>query len=1212
MAVRRAESEPKAQKPRGKRQKPPEPPVARRAGCFGITARMALLGSLAAAAMIGLGGGVLGGLYEYYIVLHPGPEFAPDNLRKIISQESPVYYRDGVTPVGVFFENEHRVYVPFDALPEPWIVSIVAAEDSAFWTHPGFSVKHLVRAMRDDLLAGSVVAGGSTLTQQTAKNLFYRPDRSARSKGIELVNALRLEAHFSKSEILTFYANQFHVTGNGRGFGIAARHFFDKEPEDLTLLECAFLAGLVKAPAYYDPFQGDEATRRAAIARANDRTTYVLGRIAEVPAETLAGPMPISGDASSADAYQARVVAVRKLQDEARHLLADGFQIPFKHGTFRYESSAVLDEVARRLAAPPFDKILGDKGLDPASGLVVVTTLDPDAEREATYGLWHHLSEAGTWLEQLDATDYVHPDMKPPRFDPDFPPRTHEFRYGAVAAVLDPDGKKHLQIDLGGSTCVVDRDGMARAAVAVYRGQKRSSSAKAPGSAVDDFVDALPVGSVVWVSVRSVPEKGPALCDLEVRPELQGSVVVLDHGQMRAMVGGNDNRNFNRATALRQFGSTWKPLVYHSALQLGWSPADVLDNRRNVFSFSGSWYWPSPDHAPADRVSMAWAGVNSENLASVWLLYHLTDRLDGAEVQNLARSLDLARRSGEDADAYRTRIQKLGVLPTPARVEESAYFHARRDVLRGIAETAHPEDELALTSMPYGWGYDAERAKVAGDAVKTAAIENSWTRFSARVATCKAQYAALAGALADRRFPLPAEIPDLTVDPVARPFAVACGTPPAGYVAFGPEMVDQDPPLEIDSELPTTAPEPVPEPQPERHGLFGHRGDPEPEARPKPDRPPRPPRIRGPDLQSFDDVPIDLRLHGATADAVQRAIDRQHALWDGAGRPDLYDPEILYWNQDFRALLGLRYVTSLAEAYGVVTDLQEVLSLPLGASEITLEEAASLYTGLVSGLAWEFPGVASVGPVATPADPALLIAEIRDVDGRVLYRADSRPKVVAPAETAALTADILRNVVRFGTGRRADDAIQESGLPVPVGGKTGTTNDYKNVAFLGYAPVATPAGYDPANGLIVGAYVGYDDNRPLTNGGIRLAGASGALPAWIGTVQGLQSAGLLGHDVPTVASQGGAWALVSPPGVTRIPAEAGTGLPLTGELVDLAQPSMLVAAPKAPEVEFDRLERPSRVAPGTEEIPSVTERRHRHRDDDAWSEPAAPDATEPD
>ena len=176
--------------------------------------------------------------YQEEVVEDPGPEFTREAILQIIAQESPVYYRDGASRIGVFFDLEHRKYVPYAEIPQDFVHAIVSAEDAEFFEHHGVSFKHLVRATGQNIKAGHVVAGGSTLTQQTAKNLFYRPDRSFKSKGEELVNALKLEAHFSKEEILEFYTNQFHVSANGRGLGIAARYFFDKDVKDLTTKEC--------------------------------------------------------------------------------------------------------------------------------------------------------------------------------------------------------------------------------------------------------------------------------------------------------------------------------------------------------------------------------------------------------------------------------------------------------------------------------------------------------------------------------------------------------------------------------------------------------------------------------------------------------------------------------------------------------------------------------------------------------------------------------------------------------------------------------------------------------------------------------------------------------------------------------------------------------------------------------------------------------------
>ncbi len=1078
---------------------------------------LARLGALSGtAAVIGLAGLAVAGVggwwaYRHYVVDEPGPEFDRAHVRSIIAQESPVFFRDGTTRVGVFFESEHRQFVPFDELPTAYVMAIVAAEDGTYWTHPGVSAKHVVRAFRDNLLAGDLVAGGSTLTQQTAKNLFYRPDRSLRAKLGELLNALKLEAHFDKTEILEFYANQFHVTGNGRGLGIAARHFFDKDPQDLTTLEAAFLAGLVKGPANYDPFFGDDAHRERAIERAHARTRYVLSRMVDEPVEHLAGP-PSDGTAAGDRLRAERVARATAVRDEAVALLKDGFELPFRHGNFRYDSSAVLDEVARRLAEPPFDDILGQAGIDDPknAGLVVITTLDVAAQREATWSLWHHLTEVGTWLEAKGPADFVVPGARPPRFDPDLLPGPHEFRLARVVEKPGAAGKKTVTLDLGGAPCTVDRAGVVRVAVATERGRRKDSGAKASSEVVDAWVDALPTDGVVLASVREVSPEG-RICDLELRPELQGSVVVLEEGQVRAMVGGNDNRNFNRATALRQFGSTWKPLVYHAALSLGWSPDDVIDNGRNVFPFSSTWYYPSPDHDPQPQVSMSWAGVNSENLAAVWLLYHLTDRLDGDEVRQLAGQLDLAPRPGESTEAYQTRIQRLGVLPTRARVEEGLFLQSRREVLAGIESGRHPEDEVALQSLLFGWGFATERNRAGSS--RAAALANDFQSLRERRDSCRFQAEALERAIEAGQAPDPSVVTDLTVQREGDRVHVACGEVPEGYVTPDAAFVAGT----------WSAPpeEPAP-PEPGRFRLF-----PRPRARPAP--------VEGPQLDALDDLLIDDRLHWSTLDELDAAFERRKLTIDET--VDLYDPEILYWHQDFRVLLSMRYVASLAQDFGVQTEIREVLAMPLGASEITLEEATSLYAGVATGLGWEFPGRSQGRVVGAVPSATVLIAEIRDVDGRVLYRADGRPTQVTDPEIGGMTTDILRNVVQHGTGRRAADAVRLGSTVVPVAGKTGTTNDFRNAAFVGVVPRATPEGWDVRSGFFVGAYVGYDDNRPMSVGRIRLAGASGALPAWIGTAQGLANAGLLGRAAPAEPT------LLGPASLVRVPVDTTRGLP---------------------------------------------------------------------
>ena len=223
-----------------------------------------------------IGGGTAGWLY-WAVVLEPGDLISRENIKKILGKESPVYYSDGVSPLGVFFADAHRQYVSYDEIPINFVNALVAAEDNRFFSHFGFDVIGIMRAAMKNIEARRVVQGGSTLTQQTAKNLFKRKNRSLEEKLKELLFALRLEYHYSKEQIFEFYANQFYVSGNGLGLGVAARYYFDKKVEDLTLVESAYIAGSVKRPNYYNPFikKSSESAQKA-IDRGKVRVEYVL------------------------------------------------------------------------------------------------------------------------------------------------------------------------------------------------------------------------------------------------------------------------------------------------------------------------------------------------------------------------------------------------------------------------------------------------------------------------------------------------------------------------------------------------------------------------------------------------------------------------------------------------------------------------------------------------------------------------------------------------------------------------------------------------------------------------------------------------------------------------------------------------------------------------------------------------------------------------
>jgi len=167
-----------------------------------------------------------------------------------------------------------------DALPDYVPAAFIAIEDRRFYHHPGFDPIGMARAMATNMRAGRVVQGGSTLTQQLAKNLFLTPDQNMRRKVQELMLAVWLEMKFSKKEILALYLNRVYFGAGAYGIEAASQRYFDKSAKNLTVGEAALLAGLLKAPSRYSPVSESE--------RAAARATVVLNEMEEAGVITAA------------------------------------------------------------------------------------------------------------------------------------------------------------------------------------------------------------------------------------------------------------------------------------------------------------------------------------------------------------------------------------------------------------------------------------------------------------------------------------------------------------------------------------------------------------------------------------------------------------------------------------------------------------------------------------------------------------------------------------------------------------------------------------------------------------------------------------------------------------------------------------------------------------------------------------------------------------
>ena len=222
---------------------------------------------LAAAGVLLLAVAGIVGAYFYVASSLPRVETLEDYRPPVISR---VYSEDGTLIAE--FARERRIIVPVERMPRQLIQAFISAEDSNFYEHQGIDLISIVRAALKNVLAGGIVQGGSTITQQVAKSLLLSPEKKFSRKFKEAILAWRMEKKLSKEEILYLYLNQIYLGHGAYGVQAAAESYFGKDVQDLTLAECAMLGGLPQAPTRYSPYRY--------LARGKERQKYVLGRMA--------------------------------------------------------------------------------------------------------------------------------------------------------------------------------------------------------------------------------------------------------------------------------------------------------------------------------------------------------------------------------------------------------------------------------------------------------------------------------------------------------------------------------------------------------------------------------------------------------------------------------------------------------------------------------------------------------------------------------------------------------------------------------------------------------------------------------------------------------------------------------------------------------------------------------------------------------------------
>jgi penicillin-binding protein 1A len=472
------------------------------------------------------------------------------------------------------FARERRVELSYDEFPPLVVRAFISAEDKNFFEHHGIDVPGLIGAVADftakTVTGGGRAKGGSTITQQVAKYLLKDSSYNVGRKVREAILAFRLESTLSKQQILELYLNSIFLGRNAYGVQAAARAYFDKDVNELTLPEAAYLAVLPKAPSNYDPVR---ATQRAL-----DRRNYVL--------REMYGNGYITEDQWHAAAAQP-LGTIRYGSNEK----------------FTQQGGYFMEEVRRELI-----KHFGEGAQDGpnslyAGGLWVRSSMEPKLQDAAAQALrdglvrfdggrgWRDLGMSvdlsKDWAGQLDR---------------------------APVGVGFPEWRKAVVLSKGGGEATI---GFTNGSTGALPASAASMPVRGVGGSA---FDSLKPGMIIIVK-----QTAPGSYQLRSVPEISGGMVAeeVHTGRVLAMQGGFDvvGSSYNRATqALRQPGSSFKPIVYVTALENGLTPATIIvDAPFCVWQGAGlgNKCFVNFDRRYAGPHTMRWGVEQSRNLMTI-------------------------------------------------------------------------------------------------------------------------------------------------------------------------------------------------------------------------------------------------------------------------------------------------------------------------------------------------------------------------------------------------------------------------------------------------------------------------------------------------------------------------------------------------------------------------------------------------------------------
>ena len=528
--------------------------------------------------LIGTIAGVASVIAAYYYV-QPGLP-AADTIRDIpLQMPLRIFSRDGhlISEIG----QRRRVLITYDEVPAQVVNAFIAAEDRRFFEHPGVDYRGILRAFAQLALTGEISSGGSTLTQQLARDYFLSRERQFARKLREAFLAYKIEQEFTKEQIMALFLNKMFFGQRAYGVAAAARVYFNKTLDDITIAEAATLAGVLPAPSRYNPVRSTS--------NASMRRGYVLGRMQS---------LGFISDTEYAEAMNYPMES--QLHGAAVELSAD------------YVAEMVRQEMLSRYGEETY-----------TAGYQVVTSLDSRLQKAADYALRNGL------LEFTRRRGYRGPitkfDLTPELLATEFTEWPAEilqtldqYAPGGLSVAMITRLHENNSADIifkNGATSTLPWNGINWA--------KPFINLETSGPAPEAVADVLAPGDIVYV----MPTTANFWALAQV-PVAQGAVVSVDpqDGAITSLAGGFDFviSKFNRVTqAERQPGSSFKPFIYSAALEHGNTPATVVLDAPVVINsseleavwrpinYSGRFYGPT---------RMREALVRSRNLVSVRLL----------------------------------------------------------------------------------------------------------------------------------------------------------------------------------------------------------------------------------------------------------------------------------------------------------------------------------------------------------------------------------------------------------------------------------------------------------------------------------------------------------------------------------------------------------------------------------------------------------------